>query len=527
MRAYRREKNIAQRVIQISIALFFLTGVAFPILRMFARITPEKVSSLTASPQFSQALVNSLVTSFLATVVTMALSMAAAFALERTAMKGKAFFRMLLVVPMLIPSISHAFGLVALFGTNGLVTRLLGLRSGIYGYAGIIAGSVMYAFPVALLMFTGILHYEDASPYQAAKVLGISGRDRFFAITLPFLRKTMISVFFAVFSMIMTDYGVPLLIGGKEITLSVLMYNRAVGMLDYGQGSAIGVLLLIPAVIAFVVDVLHPEDAQSAFVTTPVIPEKQGGRDLLAFCFCSLLGVFVIAPIVSFCLMVFATKYPVNPAFTLYHIEKTINRGALTYLKNSLLYAVLTGLLGTLVAFVCAYMTARVRSRFSRALHLLSMSAMAIPGLVLGLSYVIFFSGRIIYGMVVLILMVNTVHFFASPYLMMYNSLVKVNEHLEAVGRSLGIARLRIICDVIVPKVRMTLLEMFAFFFVNSMMTISAVSFLAPPSPKPVALMITQFEAQLLMESAAFVSVMILLVNLVLKAAVTAVTSHK
>ena len=144
---------------------------------------------------------------------------------------------------------------------------------------------------------------------------------------------------------------------------------------------------------------------------------------------------------------------------------------------------------------------------------------MAIPGIVLGLSYVIFFHSTPIYGTVLIVALANSVHFFASPYLMMYNTLQKVNPNLEAVGQSLGVGRFRIVRDVILPKVRYTLLEMFVYFFVNSMMTISAVSFLAPPSPKPVALMINQFEAQLLMESAAVVSLLILLINLLLKLA--------
>lgn len=162
-------------------------------------------------------------------------------------------------------------------------------------------------------------------------------------------------------------------------------------------------------------------------------------------------------------------------------------------------------------------MTVRLKDRFGAGLHLVALTSMAIPGMVLGLSYVIFFSGTPVYGTLFLIMVVNSVHFFASPYLMMYNTLEKVNPNLEAVGTTLGISRLRIVVDVIVPKVRYTLYEMFTYFFVNSMMTISAVSFLAPPAPKPVSLMINQFEAQLLMESAAFVSLLILLINTILK----------
>lgn len=144
---------------------------------------------------------------------------------------------------------------------------------------------------------------------------------------------------------------------------------------------------------------------------------------------------------------------------------------------------------------------------------------MAIPGIVLGLSYVIFFHSTPIYGTVFLIVLANTVHFFSSPYLMMYNTLGKLNPNLESVGESLGVRRFFIIKDVILPKVKYTAAECFVYFFVNSMMTISAVSFLAPPAPKPVALMINQFEAQRLMECAAFVSLLILAVNLILKGA--------
>ena len=152
---------------------------------------------------------------------------------------------------------------------------------------------------------------------------------------------------------------------------------------------------------------------------------------------------------------------------------------------------------------------------------MVSITSMAIPGIVLGLSYVIFFHGSALYGTIFIVVLADSIHFFASPYLMMYNTLGKIDPELEAVGQCLGVGRLRIIRDVILPKVRGTVYEMFGYFFVNSMMTISAVSFLVPPSPKPVALMINQFESQLLMESAAFVSLLILAVNIALKVAVS------
>ncbi len=114
-------------------------------------------------------------------------------------------------------------------------------------------------------------------------------------------------------------------------------------------------------------------------------------------------------------------------------------------------------------------------------------------------------------------ILVNIVHFFASPYLMIYNSLGKLNPNLEDVGLTLGIRRGRLIRDVIIPQSLQTLVEMFTYFFVNSMITISAVSFVATTLTKPLSLMITQFQQQMLLEASAFVSLLILVVNIIMK----------
>lgn len=84
--------------------------------------------------------------SFGTTLISMTLALAAAWCLERTAIRLKGVFSLVFVIPMLIPSISHAFGLVALFGANGLLTNLLGLDSSIYGFRGIVAGEIIILF---------------------------------------------------------------------------------------------------------------------------------------------------------------------------------------------------------------------------------------------------------------------------------------------------------------------------------------------------------------------------------------------
>lgn len=508
-------------VVHIIFIVFFAASILAPLISMFCNITGEGLKSVFTSNLFLPALKNSVLTALTATIFSIVLALIAAYSVERAGTRATSLWSIIFVVPMLIPSISHAFGIITLFGKNGIITNSLHIGGDIYGFWGIVLGSVMYSFPVAYLMISSILQYEDSMQYKAARVLGISFGRRVVSITLPFLKKTLISTFFAVFTMVMTDYGVPLTIGGTTVTLSALMYNTAVANANYNNGSVIGAILLIPAVVAFIVDILNPEKNQSGFVTEGMEVAKQVWVKVLAYVFCVLISLFILLPIIAFCVMAFATKYPVDTSFTFEHLSNTFNRGAGEFLLYSLLYAFLVALIGTIIGFFCAYSTARMKGKVSRFVHFAAMISMAIPGIVLGLSYLLFFNKSFIYGTILIVVLVNSMHFFSSPYLMMYNTLSKMNASLEDVGLSLGIPKWRIIFNVILPKVIMTLLEMFVYFFVNTMMTISAISFLAPPAPKSVALMINQFESQLLMENAAFVSLLILVVNVFVKGCLT------
>jgi iron(III) transport system permease protein len=204
-------------------------------------------------------------------------------------------------------------------------------------------------------------------------------------------------------------------------------------------------------------------------------------------------------------------------SFSFVNIGRTMNMGAGRFLANSFIIAIGVSVLGTILSYFVAYFTARIPGKSSKVLHLISITSLAIPGMVLGLSYVLFFKGSFIYGSLAMLVLVNIIHFMASPYLMAYNSLGKINSNLEDVGRTLGVGRFYIIKDVLVPETKLTIAEMVSYFFVNSMMTISAVSFLNTVRNKPVSLMITQFEAQLFLEGAAFVSILILGCNFIVK----------
>jgi iron(III) transport system permease protein len=511
----RRRVSLLVKLVCFTI---FLVAVILPLIRMLANLSDTSISAVMGSPRFALALGNSLLASGTATVISIGIASLLAWCVTRSGIRFKRLWIILFTLPMLIPSISHGMGLIVLFGANGVITNLLHLKGSIYGFTGIVVGSVMYSFPVAFLMISDVLRYEDSTPYEAAAVLGISPVNRFLAITVPYMRKPMIAAVFTVFTLIVTDYGVPLMVGGQYVTLPVMMYQDVIGLLDFGKGSVIGLVLLVPALVAFIIDLLNRDKGNASYVIKPFVLGKRRGRDIFAYVLsvCAVCGVLL--PIVSFILLTFVAHYPNDMSLTVANIFRAFDMKAGVFLSNSVLIAFMVAIVGIAVAFTVAYLTARMPSRFSKLLHLMSITSLAIPGLVLGLSYVLFFKGGPLYGTLAILVLVNLMHFFSSPYLMIYNTLSKLNENLEAVGDALGIRRIFIIFGVIIPQSKLTLMEMFTYFFVNSMMTISAVSFLATSATRPISLMIPSFETTMMLECAAFVSLLILAVNLSLSA---------
>ena len=511
-------------LVKLFLAVVLFITVICPLAAMLMNMAASDFTNVLRQPRFKEALFNSILAAGTATVISIILAYGFALCAVRTNMRFREVFSVFVTMPMLVPSISHGMGLVLLLGSNGIITRTFNLTGSIYGFHGIVIGSVFYAFPVAFLMLADILKYEDGSPYEAATVLGIPKKNQFFSITFPYLRKPLISVVFAVFTLIFTDYGVPLMISGRFITLPVLMYQEVIGLLNFSRGSVIGSFLLIPAVAAFIFDLLNSDRANQNFIINEKTKTNNALRDGIAVSYALLICFIIALPVIVFVMLTFINSYPMDMSLSFRNIARTMNMGAGRFLASSLIIALLVAVTGTVLSYFIAYFTARTKGKTSRILHLISITSLAIPGLVLGLSYVLFFKSTIIYGTLAVLILVNIVHFMASPYLMAYNSLGKLNINLEDVGRTLGVGRLRIIRDVLIPQTKLTILEMFSYFFVNSMMTISAVSFLSTVRNRPISLMITTFEAQLFLEGAAFVSILILGCNLFIKFSVYIIT---
>ena len=168
-------------------------------------------------------------------------------------MIGKGFFKTIAMIPILVPSLLSGIALVYLFGNQGVIKSLL-FGYSIYGTIGIIIAESFYTFPHALLIIMTAFSIADARMYEAAISLRASRPKIFFTVTLPGVRYGLISAAFVVFTLVITDFGIPKVIGGKFNVLAVDVYKQVVGQQNFQMGAVVSVVLLIPAMLAFTVD---------------------------------------------------------------------------------------------------------------------------------------------------------------------------------------------------------------------------------------------------------------------------------
>ncbi|MCQ2086920.1 MAG: ABC transporter permease subunit [Bacilli bacterium] len=510
-------------LLQGGLILILFVFLIVPLLIILFKIDFVGLKSIFSNEVFYKSIKNSIIYTFISTTIVVILSTICAYFLSRLRIKGKKFLLLFLILPMLIPTISIGLGIRTLFGVNGFLDQFLHIKVDGLGFMDLIIGSVVFAFPVSFLLIYDALLYEDRSVYDAANTLGLTRTKSFFGVTLPYLKTTLISAFFATFTLIFSDYGLPMEVAGKVKTIPMFLYEQAQGLnaSNYGKAAVISFALLIPAVIAFVFDVLTKESASGVSNKEHLKPTKL--FNIVGIATIVLVGIFLSLPLISFVTISFVTSFPNNMTFSFENYKKAFSPyssvNITAFLTNSLIISLLSGLVGTVVAYICGYATSRTEGKLKKVLHLISISSLAIPGLVLGLGYVFLFANTTGWfaGTITILVVVNIIHYFSSPYLMAKNAFEKIDRNYETVAETLGISRASMFFKVMIPNTTGTILQMFSYIFINSMITISAVSFLSTYATQPLAVSITTYENQGIWEMEAVISTLILLINVVMK----------
>jgi len=477
-------------------AIYMLIALAFPMYAILSKglqnkdgvfIGFENYINYFESPALVYSIYNSLFVAITTTFITVTLAFVFAYALTRSCMIGKTVFRSIAMIPILLPSLLAGIALVYLFGNQGIIKELLfGYK--IYGPIGIIIAEVFYTFPHALLIIIIALSIADARLYEAATVLRSKPIRTFFTITIPSAKYGLISAIFVVFTLVITDFGIPKVIGGQFSVLAVDVYKQVVGQQNFEMGAVVSVVLIIPAVIAFIVDRIVQRKQVAILTSRSVVyePKKNRNFDLAMLVYCCLISFFIFT-ILGMCFFAsFVTFWPYNMSLSLdnYQFDLMDGGGWASY-YNSIRMACYTAVFGTIIVFSGAYFVEKSRGlkKGRSILHFLSMIPMAIPGMVLGLSYIFFFNHpnnplNFLYGTMAILVICTITHFYTVSHLTALTALKQIDNEFEHVGSSLKQPFYKTFFRVTLPISLPAIFEISIYFFVNAMTTVSAVVFI-------------------------------------------------
>ena len=421
---------------------------------------------------------------------------------------------------------THGIALIYFFGRQGIITKYLGIELSIYGFLGIVLAEIIYIFPILFFMMVLAFDNEDYRKYEMAEIMGISKLEQFFTITLPSIKYSLITCFFSGFTLSFTDFGAPKVIGGNYNVLATDIFKQVIGQQNFSMGSTVGILLIIPALIAFICDlILKNRTSKLDNKATKYIIKENKLRDrffyiftyLLSFVILCFFGIILVASLVK------AWPYDMSLSFKSYNFT-IMGESIWTIFANSILISLVSAILGTILCFFTAYMVEREKEYLivRKIGYFLSILPNAIPGLTIGLAYIFFFnsSGNIlnfIYGTMWIIVLANIIHFFATPYLAITNNLKQLDSEYESISNIMGVSWLKNIFKVIIPLSINSILESFSYYFINSMITISAVIFLYTSKTRLISVMMISKNDSGDISSAAAIAVMIILFNIFFK----------
>jgi len=523
-------------------AIYMLIALAFPMYAILSKglqnkdgvfIGFENYINYFENPALVYSIYNSLFVAITTTFITVTLAFVFAYALTRSCMIGKTVFRSIAMIPILLPSLLAGIALVYLFGNQGIIKELLfGYK--IYGPIGIIIAEVFYTFPHALLIIIIALSIADARLYEAATVLRSKPIRTFFTITIPSAKYGLISAIFVVFTLVITDFGIPKVIGGQFNVLAVDVYKQVVGQQNFEMGAVVSVVLIIPAVIAFIVDRIVQRKQVAILTSRSVVyePKKNRNFDLVMLAYCCLISFFIFT-ILGMCFFAsFVTFWPYNMSLSLdnYQFDLMDGGGWASY-YNSIRLACYTAVFGTIIVFSGAYFVEKSRGlkKGRSILHFLSMIPMAIPGMVLGLAYIFFFNHpnnplNFLYGTMAILVICTITHFYTVSHLTALTALKQIDNEFEHVGSSLKQPFYKTFFRVTLPISLPAIFEISIYFFVNAMTTVSAVVFIYSFNTHLASVAVLNMDDQGDIAAAAAMGMMIFYTNLSVRVAYVLLT---
>ncbi len=482
--------------------IFFLMFLLYPLFQILktsfiaeGKLTLKNYFEYFGKAYVRKSLWHSLYVSSVTTVITTVSAFLVAYALTRTTIKGKRFYKAVSSLPLMAPSVVQALALISLFGRNGLFTNMFNGKWDIYGPTGIIISEVFYCFPYALIILITTLSAVDTRLNEAAESLGAGPLTVFWKITIPSARYGIFSAAALGFNLTITDFGNPIVIGGDYNVLATEIYTQVEGMQRFDLGATISVILLIPAVLAFVLNNYFTKRNYSLIsgAAKPFLrPSSKSKRALF-----TTLSILITGSIIVIFLTIFWTSIvdvwggragesrqilKWLTTFSLRHYNFAHRGRSISVVWTSFWISAIVAFFGAWLTLIAGYIVEKRKPKGQHALYLITVLPAAIPGLVLGLGYILaFIKVNWLYYKASIIILNIIVANFTLGMLSTMTNMKNIDKSIDEAATSLGADLPKSFFHVIFPLSRISFWNNVLFFFERSMVTISAVIFLVSP----------------------------------------------
>lgn len=445
---------------------------------------------------------NSLVLAVLTGAGTTFLGLAFALVATRTGFRAKRLLRVLTVLPIITPPFVIGLAVILLFGRSGAVTQFLSLSVGIepsrwiYGLSGIWFAQMLAFTPIAFLVLIGVVEGVSPSMEEAAQTLRANAWKTFMTVSLPLMRPGLANAFLIGFIESMADFGNPLVLGGNYDVLSTEIFFAIVGAQnDQGRAAVLAIVLLGFTLSAFFAQRRWLGRKSYATMTgkgdsgMPVaLPRRLRWLAMGAALPWAMLTAII------YCMIMFGGFVKIwgrDHSFTLMHYANafsiTTGAGGLVWsgaawnsFWTTIIIASIAAPLTALIGLLTAYLLVRQHFAGRDAFEFGTMLSFAIPGTVIGVSYILAFNVPPIEITGTGVILVICFMFRNMPVGVRAGiaAMSQIDRSLDEASLTLGASSFATVQRVVLPLLRPAVVAALVFSFVRAITAISAVIFL-------------------------------------------------
>lgn len=451
------------------------------------------------SLRYKTAFFHSMESSFYSALISIGLAFFLSYGIRSTGKWQKRIALLLLSMSMVSPPFISSLSFITLYGRRGLITyRLLGLSFDPYHKWGVILMQSIHFACMNTLFFTNALEDFDGKLYDSGRDLGANAFFVLKDILLPLLSPAILASFFLSFLRGLSDFGTPIIIGGRYSTLATEIYLQIIGFSDFSKAAAMNILLLFPAFFTFLLYRMSMKKADDRN------KEQKGktGLRLDSKHWMNLPIQFLLFFFLLFQALQYASiflygflRFNKKQIFFTWENMGSLFQYNLSTMGLSLLLAFTASVLGSFFAFLLTYLMERKMKRGKKLLDFALSLPYLLPGTCFGLAYILAFNKAPLKLTGTVWIMLFSLLFRQMPLgsRLAGTALSQSPKNLELAARDLGAKPSMVFFQIILPGILPSFFSSVYIQFSQGLTTAGAIIFLI--SAKYKVLVYTLFDA--------------------------------